>query len=117
MLIPYRGEDRVHALWSVLLLCCFLRDWSLIRPTGRREGGYKTGGWGGGACEVLPLRKGGGGEAGNVLASENPTFSYTTNAFSPCSKNCPSTREGDIRHANKPPLYIGKQGNCMYKYP
>ena len=30
------------------------RDWSLI--TGR-GGGYKTGG--GGACEVLPLRKGG----------------------------------------------------------
>ena len=36
-----------------------LRDWSLI--TGR--GGYKTGG--GGACEVLPLRKGG---AEKVLA-------------------------------------------------
>ena len=31
-----------------------IRDWSLI--TGR-GGGYKTGG--GGACEVLPLRKGG----------------------------------------------------------
>ena len=37
-----------------------LRDWSLI--TGR-GGGYKTGG--GGAREVLPLRKGG---AENVLA-------------------------------------------------
>ena len=36
-----------------------VRDWSLI--TGRGEG-YKTGG---GACEVLPLRKGG---AGKVLA-------------------------------------------------
>ena len=35
---------------------CELRDWSLI--TGR-GGGYKTGG--GGACEVLPLRKGGEG--------------------------------------------------------
>ena len=31
-----------------------LRDWSLI--TGRGQG-YKTGG--GGACEVLPLQKGG----------------------------------------------------------
>ena len=36
-----------------------VRDWSLI--TGR--GGYKTGG--GGACEVLPLQKGG---AEKVLA-------------------------------------------------
>ena len=36
--------------------------WSLI--TGRGGGGYKTGG---GACEVLPLRKGGGG-AEKVLA-------------------------------------------------
>ena len=35
--------------------CLKLREWSLI--TGR--GGYKTGG--GGAREVLPLRKGGGG--------------------------------------------------------
>ena len=34
-------------------------DWSLI--TGR-GGGYKTGG-GGGAREVLPLRKGGGGKS------------------------------------------------------
>ena len=34
-----------------------IRDWSLI--TGR--GGYKTGG--GGAREVLPLRKGGGGKS------------------------------------------------------
>ena len=34
-----------------------LRDWSLI--TGR--GGYKTGG--GGAREVLPLQKGGGGKS------------------------------------------------------
>ena len=33
-----------------------LMDWSLI--TGRGGGGYKTGG---GACEVLPQRKGGGG--------------------------------------------------------
>ena len=33
-----------------------VRDWSLI--TGR--GGYKTGG---GACEVLSLRKGGGGKS------------------------------------------------------
>ena len=32
-----------------------IRDWSLI--TGRGGGGYKTGG---GAREVLPLRKGGG---------------------------------------------------------
>ena len=39
---------------------CALRDWSLI--TGR-GGGYKTGG--GGAREVLPLRKGG---AEKVLA-------------------------------------------------
>ena len=31
-----------------------IRDWSLI--TERGGGGYKTGG--GGACEVLPLRKG-----------------------------------------------------------
>ena len=38
-----------------------LRDWSLI--TGRGGGGYKTGG--GGAREVLPLRKGG---AEKVLA-------------------------------------------------
>ena len=35
-----------------------VRDWSLI--TGR-GGGYKTGG--GGAREVLPLRKGGGGKS------------------------------------------------------
>ena len=35
-----------------------LREWSLI--TGR-GGGYKTGG--GGAREVLPLRKGGGGKS------------------------------------------------------
>ena len=40
---------------------CFIRDWSLI--TGRGGGGYKTGG--GGACKVLPLRK---GEAEKVLA-------------------------------------------------
>ena len=39
-----------------------IRDWSLI--TGR-GGGYKTGG---GAREVLPLRKGGGGGAEKVLA-------------------------------------------------
>ena len=39
-----------------------VRDWSLI--TGR-EGGHKTGG---GACEVLPIRKGGGGEAELFLA-------------------------------------------------
>ena len=39
---------------------CNIRDWSLI--TGR--GGYKMGG---GAREVFPLRKGGGG-AENVLA-------------------------------------------------
>ena len=38
-----------------------LRDWSLI--TGRGGGGYKMGG--GGACVVLPLRKGG---AQKVLA-------------------------------------------------
>ena len=38
----------------------YIRDWSLI--LGR--GGYKTGG--GGACEVLPLRKRGGAE--KVLA-------------------------------------------------
>ena len=37
-------------------VCGQLRDWSLI--TGR-GGSYKTGG--GGACEVLPLQKGGGG--------------------------------------------------------
>ena len=41
-----------HLLWTI-----HLRDWSLI--TGR-GGGYKTGG--GGAREVLPLRKGGGAE-------------------------------------------------------
>ena len=40
-----------------------LRDLSLIM---KRGGGYKTGG-GGGAREVLPLRKGGGG-AEKVLA-------------------------------------------------
>ena len=40
-------------------------DWSLITVTGgatQREGG--------GACEVLPLRKGGGGAAKNVLAMQ-----------------------------------------------
>ena len=37
--------------------CLIIRDWSLI--TGR-EGATKQ--EGGGACEVLPLRNGGGGE-------------------------------------------------------
>ena len=40
-----------------------VRDWSLITGRGR-GGGYKTRG-GGGACEVLPLQKGG---AEKVLA-------------------------------------------------
>ena len=39
-------------------LPCGIRDWSLI--TGRGGGGYKT--EGGGACEILPLQKGGGAE-------------------------------------------------------
>ena len=44
-----------YILQYVISACRILRDWSLI--TGR-GGGYKTGG---GAREVLPLRKGGGG--------------------------------------------------------
>ena len=51
------GTGISPAFLTPAVLHCHLviRDWSLI--TGRR-GGYKTGG---GACEVLPLRKGGGG--------------------------------------------------------
>ena len=40
-----------------------IRDWSLIMG---REGGYKT--VGGGASEVLPLQKWGGGGVEKVLA-------------------------------------------------
>ena len=46
-----------------------LRDWSLI--TGR--GGYKTGG---GACEVLPLGKGGGAEKSFSHAEGGGTKSF-----------------------------------------
>ena len=53
--------------------CKVVRDWSLITAG---KGGYKTGG--GGACEVLPLRKGGktfshaeggGGEGGGYAVA------------------------------------------------
>ena len=66
-LLPAEREDaasrRSKVSQGVALIAglfCFLRDWSLIKGRG---GGYKTGG--GGAREVLPLRKGG---AEKVLA-------------------------------------------------
>ena len=47
-----------------------LRDWSLITERG---GGYKTGG-GGGACEVLPQRKGGAEKVLAMLKGRHKRF-------------------------------------------
>ena len=61
-----------------------LRDWSLITERG---GGYKTGG---GACEVLPLLKWGGGGVKKVLAiltgghKKFPLFKRGTQKVLPC---------------------------------
>ena len=51
--VSYKGDGEKCCLPSVEV-----RDWSLIMG----RGGYKMGGGGGGAREVLPLRKGGGGQ-------------------------------------------------------
>ena len=61
MLMRDVGVLQCKRVTTFAVSCSFIyghfRDWSLI--TGR--GGYKTGG--GGAREVLPLQKGGGGKS------------------------------------------------------
>ena len=60
MSLPRVSYIKVSAggLHGISLICRGIRDWSLI--TGR--GGGLQNGRGGGACEVLPLQKGGGEE-------------------------------------------------------
>ena len=55
-----RSRGHPNTIMNVYVYKALLRDWSLI--TGRGGGGGLQNGRGGGACEVLPLRKGGGGQ-------------------------------------------------------
>ena len=48
-------ENRIGEVWIILIIKD-LRDWSLIKGRGGLQNGR-----GEGACEVLPLRRGGGG--------------------------------------------------------